>query len=68
MNDSLTSASVISLTWEDGLSEGGTPILDFTVSYDQAIGNYIELETGVMTRSYSTSVPLVAGNFYKFKV
>jgi hypothetical protein len=30
----ITSASVIGITWEDGMSTGGTPIIDYRVNFD----------------------------------
>ena len=36
--DLLTSTSQISLTWQDGDFNGGAPILDFQIQYDQGIG------------------------------
>ena len=30
----LTTASVIALTWNNGLSIGGSPIIDYRVSFD----------------------------------
>lgn len=30
----VTSASVIGLTWNDGMNTGGSPILDYRVSYE----------------------------------
>jgi hypothetical protein len=37
-NELLTTRSQISLSWEAGASNGGQPILDYRVSYDQAAG------------------------------
>ena len=36
--DLLTSTSQISLTWQDGDFNGGAPILDYQIQYDQGIG------------------------------
>lgn len=33
-DNSATTTSQIGLTWSDGLSNGGAPILDYRVSYD----------------------------------
>lgn len=30
----VTSATVIGLKWQDGTSNGGTPIIDYTIMYD----------------------------------
>jgi hypothetical protein len=44
-----TSDTVIKFTWDDGSSNGGTPVIDYIVSYDQGTDNLIVLETGVLT-------------------
>jgi hypothetical protein len=33
-NTAVTNAAVIGLTWTEGLTDGGTPIIDYTISYD----------------------------------
>lgn len=43
----LTDETQITVTWNDGASDGGSPILDYRVQYDQANGNWIEIATGV---------------------
>jgi large repetitive protein len=68
MNDPVTTASVIGFTWSDGSSTGGTTIIDYRVWYDQSTGQYVILESGVLTKSYQTTVTLTAGATYKFKV
>ncbi len=40
-NPAITSALVVGLSWTDGVLNGGKPVLDYTVSYDQASGNFI---------------------------
>ena len=42
-NNQLTSRSVISFTWSDGISNGGSEIIDYRVSYDQSFGSYIKI-------------------------
>lgn len=51
-NEAVTTASVIGLTWNEGLSDGGTPILDYAISYDQSNNRWIDLAIGVTTRFY----------------
>lgn len=69
-NDPLnTSGTTIGLIWYEGPENGGTPVIDYTVSYDQSsgTGNFVELASGVATTSYSAT-GLVPGNTYTFKV
>ena len=69
-NDPLnTSGTTIGLIWYEGPENGGTPVLDYTVSYDQSsgTGTFVELAAGVTTLSYSAT-GLVPGNTYTFKV
>jgi hypothetical protein len=68
-NDPLTTTDiVIRFTWSDGISDGGIAIIDYTVYYDQGTSAFIELEAGVTTQFYQTSITLSAGTTYVFKV
>jgi hypothetical protein len=67
-NVAVTTATVIGLTWNNGISTGGSPIIDYRVSYDQSTGVYVVLGTGIVPRSYSTTVTLTPGAIYKFRV
>jgi hypothetical protein len=51
-NVDVTTAYVIGLTWQDGISSGGTPIIDYRVSYDSATGIYVVLDEGIIPKSY----------------
>jgi len=51
-NPVITSATVIGLTWSNGLSNGGSAVIDYRVYYDRAAGDWIELASGIATRSY----------------
>jgi hypothetical protein len=48
----VTTAYIIGFTWSDGSSNGGYPIIDYRISYDQSTGTFVELEDGVTERSY----------------
>lgn len=67
---SVTSDTLIKIMWENGLSDGGTPVIDYDVYYDQgaAIANYILLQGGVTQAEFTTTNVLVAGENYSFKV
>ena len=52
----------------DGASDGGTSVIDYTVYYDQGTDSFVELESGVLTQYYLTTVSLTPGTTYKFKV
>jgi len=67
-NTAVTTAYVIGFTWNDGISTGGSPIIDYRITYDQSIGVYITLDEGILTNSYSTKVVLTPGAAYAFKV
>jgi hypothetical protein len=46
LNDaSQTNANQIGLTWESPTFNGGSPVLDFTIWFDNAEDNYQELAT-----------------------
>jgi hypothetical protein len=68
-NDPLTTTdTVIRFTWSNGLSDGGTVEIDYNVYYDQGTDTFVELEAGVTSQFYQTSVTLSAGTTYVFKV
>lgn len=67
-NALVTSKTVIGLTWNNGISTGGSPIIDYRVFYDQSTGDYIELDSGITLKSYETTVLLTPGAIYNFKV
>jgi hypothetical protein len=54
-NDQLTSRSVISFSWSDGVTSGGSAIIDYKVSYDQSFGSWIEIGSGITTQSFTTT-------------
>jgi len=57
----------IGVTWVDGAADGGSPILDYRVSYDPGTGNWVVAANDITTNSY-TVTSLIAGNTYKLKV
>ena len=59
---------MIGLTWIDGISDGGMPVIDYTVQYDQATGDWIDLESGVVNQYYQTTIALNPGEVYQFRV
>jgi hypothetical protein len=65
-NAAITSATTVGLTWSNGISNGGSVIIDYKVWYDQGTGSYITLTTAT-TNSY-TATSMTPGSTYKFKV
>jgi hypothetical protein len=64
----VTNRSTISFNWFDGYSTGGSPVIDYRVSYDQATGIWAVLSENVLVLSYTTSVYLTEGLTYNFRV
>jgi len=48
----MTTDKVIRFTWTDGASDGGTPVIDYVVIYDQGTGNFVQLSQSVTTKYY----------------
>jgi len=70
-NIATNTKQVISLTWNDGLSTGGSPIIDYRLSWDASTGaglTFTVLQTGLTAKSYTTTQTLTAGAYYTFKV
>ena len=57
----MTTNAVIGFTWQDAPNNGGTATIDYRITYDQAIGNWVELASGIIATSYTTQVTLTAG-------
>jgi hypothetical protein len=62
-----TNANQIGLSWTDATEDGGTPVIDYTLAYDQGSGTWITLTSGILTQSY-TAIGLETGTTYAFKV
>ena len=68
-NDPTTTTDTsIRFTWSDGASDGGTPVIDYAVYYDQDSDSYVLLDDAVLDKFYVTAVTLTPGVTYKFKV
>jgi hypothetical protein len=65
-----TTITALSFTWQNGASNGGSPIIGYNVYFDQGVGNFIMLTSGVTLQSYTTSAatPITTGANYKFMV
>lgn len=59
---------MIQITWEEGVSNGGSPVLDYTLFYDQGKGSWVQLVQGVTDLFYQTGITLTADSVYSFKV
>jgi hypothetical protein len=64
-NKAVTDAFKIGLTWKDGASNGGSPVLDYTVYYSIDGGSLKAFEPVTVT-SFVTTVELVPGGIYVF--
>jgi len=67
-NPDVTNENRIGLSWQGGLSDGGTAVLDYRITYDQSIGTYITLAEDLMQTQYTTAVALISGRTYKFRI
>ena len=43
-------------------------MIDYRVSYDQSVGVWTYLQDQITVYTYTTALPLIEGNTYKFKV
>jgi len=50
----ITSDSIIGFSWSDGLSDGGSPLIDYRILSDQSTGNFIILASGITDKFYTT--------------
>jgi len=65
-----TTDTQIRFTWEDGPSDGGASVLDYDVYYDQGsqTASYILLQPSIISKEWTTTNTLVAGETYSFRV
>ena len=63
----VTSGSSIGLLWDEGAANGGSPVLDYKISFTTGSNAYVTLDSGIFTTEY-TAIDLIAGQTYKFKV
>ena len=66
-NVAVTAAGIVGLTWSAATSDGGSPVIDYQVSYMPAGGTYSVLAPGIATTSFTAST-LTADVVYSFKV
>ena len=64
---SITDSTKIGLSWSPNYN-GGSAILDYRINYAKSAELFTVLESGVTTPSYTTSVVLATGVYYKFTV
>ena len=64
----VTDATKIGLIWQTGAANGGTPVIDYRLSWDQGTNTYQVLAIGITTTSYTTIITLTSDTVYKFKV
>ena len=63
----VTTGYQIGLSWTQGLSNGGTPVLDYKIMYDQATHNYVTLDSSISALTF-TAINLTPGLSYSFKI
>lgn len=65
----ITNGEQIGLAWTAGLADGGSPLIDYRISYDRGLGTgvFVELVSGLTTNTY-TAIGLARGTTYKFVV
>ena len=63
----VTAAGVIGLTWTQGISNGGTAVINYDIYASTEFGSFLLLKSAHTSTSYTYS-GLVSGSNYKFKV
>jgi hypothetical protein len=63
----ITSATQIGLTWDTGSANGGTPVIDYQLSFDQGNGTFVVYQSGILATSI-TVTGLTKGRTYAFRV
>jgi hypothetical protein len=53
--------------WNEGVTNGGTPVIDYKITYGEATGSYNQEIAGITQTTY-TVIGLTTETVYKFKV
>lgn len=64
---SLRTNTTLGLSWVNGLSDGGSPVLDYTVFSDQGLSQWKQIASG-LTTNRATATGLTIGVTYRFYV
>jgi titin len=69
-NEIITTKTTLSFTWSVGVSDGGSPVIDYRVQYDQSMDVWVEVATSWTSQYFTTTYlqPITPGSEYKFKV
>jgi hypothetical protein len=63
-----TNASKITFTWSPGANDGGSPIIDYRISWAKLSNPYVVLATNVVGLTYTTTATITASHLYFFKL
>ena len=63
-----TNKNQVALTWSNGLSNNGQPVIDYRIWYDQGTGNYVILNSGVILKSFVLTTNVTPGQSYAFQI
>merc|ERR1711937_107488 len=66
-NMAVTTVNKVGIIWSAGYSDGGLPVLDYRISWDQGTGSWVVRQEGVSTTAYSAA-SLSMGTVYSFRV
>lgn len=55
------------MSWEEGAANGGSPVIDYKMTFGEDTGSYNQEIAGITDTSF-TVIGLTAGTIYKFKV
>ena len=67
-DEEISDDTKIKISWREGASNGGSPILDYSVFLAEASNEFKELVSGLTATEYTTTVPLKPGSTYSLKV
>jgi hypothetical protein len=60
-------STTITVLWDDGASDGGSPIIDYRISWDRGMDEWEYLADGIIYEIY-TATGLDYGTIYSFKL
>lgn len=64
----ITTAYQIGLLWDEGVYNGGSPVIEYQLSYTEALSNTWSIFASDIALESATITGLTPGTYYKFKV
>ena len=66
-NEALTTKTQVAFSWSEPVSNGGSPVIDYLIEFDNSLGTFSKIEEFYTSTSF-VKTGLQEGTSYKFRV